>query len=267
MTRIKRARGVPDHPAPSASVPATRSAPSMTHAMEPYGNDIFTEPDADPDGLANLGPLRPMAGTWEGVRGIDAHPIGPGSDTDGVAIEGGLRNTYVERYELQPIDPQTNGPQLLYGLRYHVHIVKPGEVETFHDQVGYWLWEAATQTVTQTIAIPRSQVVLASGPATRDATEFELNAAVGSQTFGILSSPFLDAAFHTLSFRIRVTTHGDATWSYEQDTVMQLPDRDALFHHIDRNTLTRIAPPAPNPLVAPLPVILERSTPCRQHSE
>ena len=46
----------------------------MTHAMEPYGDDIFTEPNADPDGLANLGPLRPMAGTWESVRGVDAHP-------------------------------------------------------------------------------------------------------------------------------------------------------------------------------------------------
>jgi hypothetical protein len=217
--------------------------------MEPYGDDIFTEPDADPDGLANLGPLRPMAGTWEGARGVDEHPIGPGSDTDGVAIAGGLRNDYIERYELEPIDPQTNGPQLIYGLRYHVHIVKPGEVETFHDQVGYWLWEAATQTVTQTIAIPRAQVVLASGTAAPDATTFEVTATLGSQNFGILSSPFLDAAFRTLSFRIRVTTNADGSWSYEEDTVMQLPDRDDVFHHIDRNTLVRVAPPAPNPLV------------------
>ncbi|SRR5258706_12995975 len=29
-------------------------------------------------------------------------------------------------------------------MRYHTHIVKPGEVETYHDQVGYWLWEPAT---------------------------------------------------------------------------------------------------------------------------
>jgi hypothetical protein len=218
--------------------------------MEPYGDDIFTEPDADPDGLANLGPLRPMAGTWESAHGVDEHPIGPGSDTDGVAIEGGLRNDYVEHYELQPIDPQTNGPQLIYGLRYHVHIVKPGEVETFHDQVGYWLWEAATQTVTHTLAIPRAQVALASGAATADAREFELVATAGSPTFGILSSPFLDAAFHTSSFRIRVTINDDDTWSYEEDTVMQLPDRAELFHHIDRNTLRRVAPPVPNPLVA-----------------
>ena len=45
------------------------------------------------------------------------------------------------------IDPQTNGPQLFYGLRYHQHIVKPGEVETYHDQVGYCLWEPAAGTI------------------------------------------------------------------------------------------------------------------------
>ena len=29
---------------------------------------------------------------------------------------------------------------------------------------------------------------------------------------------------------------------------MEIPDRDQPFHHIDRNTLTRVAPPRPNPL-------------------
>src|SRR5450432_3431595 len=151
--------------------------------MESYGADIYTEPDGDPDTLANLGPLAPMAGTWEGRPGHDEHPAAEGTETD----------EFVEHYTAEPIDPQTNGPQLLYGLRYHVHIVKPDEVETFHDQVGYWLWEAATQTVTHTLAIPRAQVLLASGTAAPDAQDFEVTAALGSQTYGILSSSFLDA--------------------------------------------------------------------------
>ena len=47
-------------------------------------------------------------------------------------------------------------------------------VETFHDQVGYWLWNPVEQTVTQTIAIPRAQVALASGAGVApDATEFD----------------------------------------------------------------------------------------------
>jgi len=219
--------------------------------MEPYGDDIYTEPDADPDTLANLGPLAPLAGTWQSVRGDNLHPIGPGSDRDGGTVEGGgLRVVYVEHYDLQPIDPQTNGPQLFYGLRYHVHIVKPGEVETFHDQVGYWLWEPATKTVSQMLAIPRGQVAFAAGTAEPDAMDFEVTASAGAAYYGILSNPFLETAFQTLSFRIHVTVNRDGTWTYEEDTVMQLPDRDAPFHHTDRNTMTLVAPPTPNPLAA-----------------
>ena len=40
-----------------------------------YGPDIYTEPAGDPDTLANLGPLRPMAGVWEGTKGSDQHPV------------------------------------------------------------------------------------------------------------------------------------------------------------------------------------------------
>jgi hypothetical protein len=206
--------------------------------MPAYGTDIYTEAAGDPDTLAHLGPLRPLAGVWEGTKGHDEHPVAEGTE----------RDTFVERYELQPIDRQTNGPQLFYGLRYHTHITKPGEVETFHDQVGYWLWEPAIQAVTLTFAIPRAQVLLASGPAAPDAKEFELAAALGSTVHGILSNPFLDHAFRTVSFRIHVSVNADGTWSYEEEAIMQLPGRDEPFHHIDGNTLTRVAPPTPNPL-------------------
>ena len=201
------------------------------------GPDIYTEPDADPHTLAHLGPLGPLAGVWTGV-GADAHPVAEGTE----------RDRFDERYELQPIDPQTNGPQLLYGLRYHAHIVKPGEIETFHDQVGYWLWEAASETVTLTLGIPRGQVLLAGGHAAADATEFEVRAAVGSEVYGILSNPFLDRNFRTLSYRMQVTVHPDGTWSYEEEGILDIPGRDEPFSHVDRNTLTRIAPPEPNPL-------------------
>ena len=203
-----------------------------------YRPDIYTEPDGDPDTLANLGPLRPMAGIWEGTKGSDQHPV----------VDGTEHNTFVEHYELHPIDRQTNGPQLFYGLRYHTHITKPGESETFHDQVGYWLWEPAARAVTLTLAIPRAQVLLASGAAEADVTDFSLTATVGSEVYGILSNPFLDRAFRTLSYRIHVTVNGDGTWSYEEEGVLQIPGRDETFSHIDRNTLTKIGPPELNPL-------------------
>jgi hypothetical protein len=213
-----------------------------------YGPDIYTEADRDSDTLSHLGPLRPLAGIWSSADGADVHPVGPGSDVTGPVVDGDEHNAFVERYELQPIDPQTNGPQLFYGLRYHTHIVKPGEVETFHDQVGYWLWEPAAHTVVYTLAIPRGQVLLAAGTAEPNATEFEVSATLGTQVYGILSNPFLDSAFQTVSFRMRVTVNNNGTWSYEEHTALRMPDRQGLVDHVDRNTLNRIGDPTPNPL-------------------
>lgn len=151
-----------------------------------------------------------MAGIWEGERGLDVKP----------KAEGPKKQAYVERIELQPIDPQTNGPQLFYGLRYHVHITKPDQVKTYHDQVGYWLWEPATQTVIHTLTIPRGQALMAGGTVAPDAKEFELVARQGDPYYGINSNPFLEHAFKTIEFRIKVFINDDSTWGYDEDTVM-----------------------------------------------
>jgi hypothetical protein len=205
--------------------------------MNRFPQDIFTEPEPDPHTLRNLGPLTPLAGVWEGRRGLDVHP----------AAEGTEQNAYIERIDLQPIDAQTNGPQMYYGLRYHTRIVKPDDIETFHDQVGYWLWEPATRTILQTIAIPRGQIAMAIGTASPDAKSFELVAERGSEVNGICSNPFLEYAFRTVEYRIRVTIHADGTWSYQQDTILLVRDRPEPFHHTDHNTLHRIGAPIPNP--------------------
>ncbi len=207
--------------------------------MTTFPEDIYTEPaEIDVNTLANLGPLAPLAGVWEGVKGVDVKPKAAGPKSQ----------DYVERIELQPIDPVTNGPQLLYGLRYHTHITKPGQIKTYHEQVGYWLWEPATGALTHTLTIPRGQTVLATGRTVAGARRFEVAAENGSSVNGIAAVPFLDHAFRTLSFRIEITIHDDESWSYEEDTVLAIKGRDEPFHHTDGNRLVRVAPPTPNPL-------------------
>lgn len=207
--------------------------------MSDFPKDIYTEPHpVQEDTLKNLGPLTGMAGIWQGTRGLDIKP----------KAEGPKKQAYVERIELQPIDPQTNGPQLLYGLRYHVHITKPDQKKTYHDQVGYWLWEPATETVIHTLTIPRGQTAMAAGQAKADATEFELVSTQGLDTYGICSAPFLNHAFKTVEFRIKVRTNPDGTWSYDQDTVLKILGQEELFHHRDTNTLHKIGEATPNPL-------------------
>jgi len=203
-----------------------------------FPDDIFTEPEPGPDTLANLGPLRPMAGTWSGTVGTDSHPNALGTEVD----------RYVEHYELTPIDPQTNGPQLFYGLHYRTRITKPGEIEAFHDQTGYWLWEPATGGIVLTLSIPRGQVAMAGGTAASDATTFEVSARSGDPHFGIITNPFLDYAFHTVAFTMTVTVTSDAEWSYHQDTTLEVRGVEGTFPHTDRNTLARVAPPVPNPM-------------------
>lgn len=200
--------------------------------------DIFTEPsDIDPDALANLGPLRRLAGIWEGREGVDINPKADGPE----------RREFIERTELQPIDPQANGPQLLYGLRYHTHINTLEEDVTFHDQVGYWLWEPATGLIMQTLTIPRGQIAMAAGHAAPGDTRLVLEAKRGQTEYGICSTSFLEQAFRTDSYRLEVEFHPDGSWSYVSDTMLAVRGQAEPFRHRDRNTLVKVGEPDLNP--------------------
>lgn len=201
-------------------------------------DDIFTEPeDVDPDGLANLGPLRRFAGIWEGKGGVDVNPKADGPET----------RAYYERIEMQPIDPQTNGPQLFYGLRYHTHINTVEEDITFHDQIGYWLWEPATGLIIQTLTIPRGQTAMASGHAAIDATSLVVQAERGRTDYGICSTTFLEEAFRTDSYRLEVEFHDDGSWSYVSDTTLIVHGQSEPFLHRDKNRLAKVGEPDMNP--------------------
>jgi hypothetical protein len=203
-----------------------------------FPEDIFTEPaDVDPDTLANLGPLTRLAGEWRSAKGVDLNPKADGPE----------RREYIEHILFEPIDPQANGPQLFYGLRYHIHITTPEEDITFHDQVGHWLWEPATGLVLQTLSIPRGQVAIASGQAAEGDDKLVLTAERGSTEYGICSTAFLEYAFRTDRYRIEVTFEPDGTWRYVAETTLIVRGQAEPFIHRDRNRLTRIAEPKPNP--------------------
>ena len=208
--------------------------------MSGIPDDIYTEPDDfSADTLANLGPLRPLACEWQSDGGTDVSPKADGPE----------RRRYLEHIRMDPIDPQPNGPQLLYGLRYHIHINTPEEAITFHDQVGYWLWEPATGLIMQSIAIPRGQVVLAGGTAAPGDKRISVEARRGDTRFGICSTTFLEEAFRTDYYRIDITFNDDGSWTYVTRTDLAVRGKVPPFDHRDTNTLRRVAPPVPNPLL------------------
>jgi hypothetical protein len=90
--------------------------------------------------------------------------------------------------------------------------------------------------------IPRGVTVLAGGTVEPDATSFELSAELGSPIYGICSNPFLDREFKTVRYELKLTVHEDGSFSYFEDTQMQMKGRTELFHHTDQNTLKRVKP-------------------------
>ena len=206
--------------------------------MSAFPDDIFTEPsDVDPDTLANLGPLKRLAGEWQSAKGVDLNPKADGPE----------RREYIENMLFEPIDPQANGPQLLYGLRYHVHINTPEEDITFHDQVGHWLWEPVTGLVMQTLSIPRGQVAIAGGRAAEGDDRLVVTAERGSTEYGICSTAFLEHAFRTDRYQLELTFNADGTISYVSETTLVVRGQGPFIHR-DVNTLTKIKEPTPNPL-------------------
>lgn len=181
-----------------------------------------------------LGPLAPLSGTWEGDKGNDRAP----DDNRGVET-----NLYRERMTFEPTGLVQNHEQYLYGLRYRTTAWRIGETDPFHEEVGYWMWDAAAQQVIRCFIVPRGVTVIAGGTVAANAATFSLAATAGSDTYGICSNQFLDREFKTVRYDLKVTIHGRDSFSYEETTHLKIKGQDAVFQHIDKNTLRRVQAP------------------------
>ncbi len=180
---------------------------------------------------AQLGPLAPLVGTWEGDAGLDVAY----SNSKGEISE----TPYRERTTFNPFGPVDNGSQALFGLDYRMAAWRAGEEDPFHTEVGYWLWDAADGQVMRCFMVPRGSTMLAGGDATADSTTFTMAAECGSETYGIVSNRFLAGAARTASFTVTITIDGD-TWSYDETTNIEHAKWHELVVHTDRNTLHRV---------------------------
>lgn len=179
-----------------------------------------------------LGPLAGLAGIWEGENGTDTAP-----DDDRFQRE---INKYRERITFEPTGLVENHEQKLYGLRYTTTAWRLGEQDPFHEEVGYWLWDAQARQVLRCFMVPRGVTIIAGGTAEPDAKSFELAAEVGSETYGICSNRFLDREFKTVRYELEFEKRDAHTIHYREDTVLKIPGLEEPFHHTDENTLTRV---------------------------
>jgi len=183
------------------------------------------------DGIVeNLGPLAALAGTWEGNQGIDVSRIHSEEK----------ETKYREKVVFEPLGPVNNGPQKLYGLRYSMTAWRLGEADAFHEELGYWLWDGGNEQVLRCFMVPRGVLINAGGDAKTDSKSFHLSAEVGSETYGIMSNKYLDESYKTMKYLLDVALNDDGSFSYKEDTQLYIPVNEAIFHHTDANTLTKV---------------------------
>jgi hypothetical protein len=181
--------------------------------------------------IPELGPLAPLVGIWEGDKGDD------------IAIDDDLKvenNKYRERIKFEYTGVVNNHDQCLHGLRYSTTAWRVGEPDPFHEELGYWLWDARDKQVMRCFMVPRGVTLIAGGPCEPDANVLIMSATIGSNHYGILSNRFLDKKFQTVKFDLKLTIHDEKSLTYEEDTQIKIAGVKEIFHHTDKNSLKKI---------------------------
>jgi hypothetical protein len=176
------------------------------------------------------GPLAGLIGTWEGAEGLD------------IAFhnqKGALGETkFRERATFDAFGPVANGTQSLYGLDYRMSAWRENEESPFHTEIGYWLWDADSGHVMRCFMVPRGTTLIAGGTALASDKQFALQADVGSEIYGILSSHYLAKRARTTKYTCTISVEGDA-FSYDSCTTYTHAVGGAVAH-TDRNQLRRV---------------------------
>ncbi len=177
----------------------------------------------------DFGPLQVLIGTWKGDRGTDVAPEPDGKD----------ETPFFETIEIEAVGDVTNAKkQTLVVVRYHQVVSRKSNNEVFHDEIGYWYWDADSETVAHSLTIPRAVCVLAGGTVKQngDEVEFQVSAKDGDRDWGIVQSPFMRDNARTVEFRHNIKVSGD-TLAYSETTVLDIYGKT--FDHTDENTLQR----------------------------
>ena len=178
----------------------------------------------------DYGPLSGLLGVWVGDKGLDVAP-----DPDGTE-----NNSYYETITYTEIGNVTNAEsQCLSVLHYRQIVQRKSDDQVFHDETGYWMWDAKEEMVMHSLVIPRAVCVLAGGTYTGEKnTEgrviMEVAANIDDKNWKIIQSPFMQKNAQTISFCQNIIV-GNGKLSYSETTMVEIYGK--VFEHTDQNEL------------------------------
>lgn len=180
------------------------------------------------DGV-DYGPLAHLIGNWSGDSGMDVAP-----EPDGEAA-----SPYYETIVIEAAGDTDNAEtQELAIVHYHQVVRRKSNDKVFHNESGFYTYDADTGVITQSFVIPRGVAVIAGGQAeaTDNGVVINVQAALDDNDYGIAQAPFMRDNASTQSFSHRIVVEGNEL-TYEETTVVDIYGR--IFDHTDANTLTR----------------------------
>ena len=180
----------------------------------------------------DYGPLTELIGVWEGDKGLDIAP-----EPDGIE-----NNPYYETLSFTAIGDVTNAEaQVLAVLHYRQIVKRKSNDQIFHDETGYWMWDANTGVIMHSLTIPRGVSVLAGGRynggnTTEGSIVLEVSAGLNDKDWQIIQSPFMQDNARTTAFSHSIKV-GNNKLSYSETTTVEIYDK--VFEHTDKNELIR----------------------------
>ncbi len=181
----------------------------------------------------DYGPLAGLIGVWEGNKGVDVAPEPDGSEN----------NPYYETITFSAIGDVTNAEsQVLAVLHYRQIVQRKSDDKVFHDETGYWMWDAKSRLIMHSLVIPRAVAVLAGGSYDGKKEDdgsliLEVSAGLDHRDWQIVQSPFMRGNARTTEFRQRITV-GNGKLSYSETTIVEIYSK--VFEHTDQNELVLI---------------------------
>jgi len=179
----------------------------------------------------DYGPLAQLIGKWVGNTGLDNAPDANANPD---------KTTFTDEMVFTIAGPSENAEeQNLVSIKYHHVVRKLENGHIFHDQIGHWIYEKSTNIIMHSLSIPRAVCLLAGGEYQENNGEniFNVEAKAGSQTYGIVQSPFMLKKAKTKAFKMNLSVKGNEL-NYHEVTSLHIYGKD--FEHTDKSTLFRV---------------------------
>jgi len=178
-----------------------------------------------------LGPLKPLIGSWKSAPtgGFD---MAPGQEGSKAGKGGPAVEAYFETMTFEVAADATNASdQYLTAVYYKQEVFKKSTGNKFHDQRGYFIYDAKNKTVYNSFCVPRATCVVAQGKA---GSKMTLTAPVN----GVAESSYMTKNAKTVGFTMNIEI-SDNKLSYSQVTNLEIYGKP--FGHTDSGTLVKVA--------------------------